>query len=128
VVLRCTAKLLALVGVRPATLADAPVSDDDWYLSLLWIGRRKCLLLTHAGTLFPILATDVRKAQIKPIGPYVVALIEEQLLSEGLPADTLGPLDAGHVQLAKTASRSILGVIGQLSDHRLTALFQSLSS
>lgn len=124
-ILRCTAKMLALVGARPATLVHAPASDDDWYLNLLWIERRKCLLLTHAGTLFPIFAADVRKTEITPVGPYVVALIEEQLSSEGLPAHTLGRLGVGDVQLAKTASRSILGVMndtGFHARHRIEAM------
>lgn len=40
-ILRCTARMLALLGVGAATLADAPPSDDDWYPNLLWIDRRK---------------------------------------------------------------------------------------
>ena len=116
-ILRCTAKMLALLGVRAATLADAPPSDDDWYLNLLWLERRKCLMLTHAGTLFPVVVTDVRKAQITPIGPYVVGLVEEHLISEGLGADTLGPLDPDDVRLAKTASRSVLGIMNDTAFH-----------
>jgi uncharacterized protein DUF6933 len=51
--LRCATKMLALLGVRPAALVEAAPTCVDWYLNLLWIERRKCLLLTHAGTLFP---------------------------------------------------------------------------
>jgi len=115
--LRCTAKMLTLLGVRAAALVDVPPSDDDWYLNLLWIERRKCLLLTHAGTLFPVFVADVRKADITPIEPYVVSLVEDHLRSEGLAADTLGRLDPGEVHLAKTASRSILGVMNDAALH-----------
>lgn len=115
--LRCTAKILTLLGVRAAALVDMPRSDDDWYLNLLWIDRRKCLLLTHAGTLFPVFVADVRKADITPIEPYVVSLVEEHLRSEGLASDTLGRLDPGDVHLAKTASRSILGVMNDTPLH-----------
>lgn len=48
-VLRCTARLLNLVGPRAPT--QTPASDDDWYANLVWLDRRKCLLLMHAGTL-----------------------------------------------------------------------------
>ena len=48
-ILRCTAKILTLLATRPAELATPPASDDDWYLNVLWIERRKCPLLTHAG-------------------------------------------------------------------------------
>ena len=110
-VLRCTTKVLGLLGVRPAALAEMPPSDDDWYVNLLWIERRKCLLLTHVRTLFPIVVADVRKADVVPIGPYVVGLIEGELASEGVALDAAGHLDAADVRLAKTASRSILGVM-----------------
>ena len=70
---------------RPAgELATPPASDDDWYLNLLWIDRRKRLLLTHAGTFSPVFVADVRKAKLRPIGPYVVSLAEENLSAEGL--------------------------------------------
>ena len=78
-ILPCTAKMLILLGARPAALPDIPPSNDDWYLNLLWIDRRKCLLLTHAGTLFPVFVPDIRKADIAPIGPYVVGRIADAL-------------------------------------------------
>lgn len=116
-ILRCTAKMLALLGVRAGALREVPSSDDDWYLNLLWIERRKCLLLTHAGTLFPMFVADVRKADITPIEPYVVSLVEENLRSEGLAANTLGLLDPDDAHLAKTASRSILGIMNDTAHH-----------
>lgn len=116
-ILRCTAKMLALLGVRPAALVAATPSHDDWYLNLLWIERRKCLLLTHAGTLFPVFVADLRKADLLPIGAYVVDLVEEHLHSEGLAASTLGRLDRNDVHLAKTASRSILGHMNDTTIH-----------
>ena len=116
-ILRCTTKLLALLGVRPTRLPDVPPSEDDWYLNLLWIGRQKCLLLTHAGTLFPIFVADVRKAEITPIGPYVTQIVEEHLRSEGLPTDTFGRLDPDDIKLARTASRSVLGVMNDTALH-----------
>ena len=116
-ILRCTAKMLTLLGVRATALPDVPPSADDWYLNLLWIDRRKCLLLTHAGTLFPVFAADVRRADLQPIGPYVVGLAEEHLRSEGLAHDALGTLDPEDVRLAKTASRSILGVMNDAAVH-----------
>lgn len=108
-VVRCTAKVLSLLGVRPVDLEQVEPSEEDWYLNLLWIERRKCLLLTHAGTLFPVFVADVRKKSLLPIGPCVVALVEEHLASEGLAADTFGRLDPEDVRLAKTASRRTLG-------------------
>lgn len=109
--------MLALLGVRPAALVTAPPSEDDWYVNVLWIDGRKCLLLTHAGTLFPVFVADVRKADLRPIGAFVVSLVERHVHSEGLAADTLGLLDPDDVRLAKTASRSILGVMNDTAVH-----------
>ena len=50
-VVRCTKKMLDLLGGRSITLSELPPTDDDWYLNLVWIERQKCLLHTHAGTL-----------------------------------------------------------------------------
>lgn len=109
VILRCTAKLLGMLGTNPRDLALAEPTDDDWYADLLWVQRRKCLLLTHAGTLLSIFVPDVRKTDVAPAGPLIVGRIAEALMGEGLPASTLGRLDASDVHVAKTASRQVLG-------------------
>lgn len=113
--LRCTAKLLSLLGVRPTTLPDVRASAEDWYANLLWIDRRKCLLLAHGETLFSIFVADVLKADLAPIGPRITAIIEEHLRSERLPADALGVLEPEDVSLAKTNDRSILGVMNEIA-------------
>ena len=84
-------------------------ADDDWYLNLLWFDRRKCLLLTHAGTTFSVFVPDVRKADLTPPGPFLVDAITTALDAEDLPRGALGDLDPVNVQLAKTASRRVLG-------------------
>ena len=52
-------------------LVDIEAGQDDWYANLLWIGRRKCVLLTHAGTAFSVFVPDVRKAHLARFGPWV---------------------------------------------------------
>jgi hypothetical protein len=59
----------------------------------------------------------VRKADLRPIGAYAVRLVEAELRSESLPADSLGPLDPDAVRLAKTASRSVLGFMNEIAVH-----------
>lgn len=108
-ILRCTAKARALLGGRSVALVEAPPGDDDWYLNVLWIDRRKWLLITHAGSRFSVLVADVRVAALRPPGPLVVGAIVAALRDEGLPASALGPLDPADVQIATTASRSVLG-------------------
>jgi len=109
VIVRCTNRLLGLLGMSAAGLSDIAASDDDWYANLLWIDRRKCLLLMHAGTLFPVFDADVRKRDLQRLGPYLVGLIEAALADEPLPPDALGTLDPDAVAVTRTASRSVLG-------------------
>ncbi|MGH3085325.1 MAG: DUF6933 domain-containing protein [Gaiellaceae bacterium] len=113
-IVRCTAKLLNLLGKRTVTPGDAPPSDDDWYANLLWLDRRKCLLIVHAGTLFPIFVADVRVTELRPIG-RIADLLMAALLDEQLPIDALGRLDPDGVRVAKTASRHVLGVMNEMA-------------
>jgi hypothetical protein len=96
-------------------LSELQPTEDDWYLNLLWIDRQKCLLLTHAGTLFSIFRADVRSADLRPIGNYLVAAIESEVRAEGLPTDTFPELEPESVRLAKTASRSTLGFMNEMA-------------
>ena len=49
-ILRCTKKLLTVI--KPQQLIDCQPDGEDWYANLLSLNGRKCLLLTHAATLF----------------------------------------------------------------------------
>src|SRR5258705_13090756 len=105
--LRCTAKVLALLGVSEPAIGEA--CARDWYAHLVWINRRKCLLVPHAETLFSVFMPNVTAAGLRPIGPPIVSAIQAPLQVEVLPVDTLGDLDPPHVPAANTAVRRILG-------------------
>lgn len=114
-VVRCTSKLLDLLGRRAIRLVEAPPSDDDWYANLLWLDRRKCLLATHAGTLFSLFVAGIRAADLRPFERRIAELLAAALLDDGLPSDALGRLAPAEVQLAKTASKHVLGVMNQIA-------------
>jgi len=64
VILRCTRKLLAVIGSPAAD--PAPARDpEDWYANLLWFDCHKCLLLTHSATLFTIFEADVTASRLR---------------------------------------------------------------
>ena len=113
VILRCTARAAGLLGGPRADLVRPAESDDDWYANVLWIERRKCLLLMHAGTLFPVFVADVRTAAWRPPGRAVVAAIESALAREQLAAGALGALDSDEIVIAATASRRVLGYLNE---------------
>jgi hypothetical protein len=77
---RCTAKAANMLGVRP--IVDTAAGHDDWYINLVWIERRKNLLLLHAGTAFPIFIADVRKPEITPLGPWLCRQIANSLATK----------------------------------------------
>jgi hypothetical protein len=113
ITLRCTGKVLRLLRIPATQLYDGPAAEDDWYANVLWIQGRKCLLLTHAGTLFSVFLPDVRAADLRPIGAAVVPAIRGALSAESLPSDTFGPLVA--MRIAKTADRRVLGSMNDLA-------------
>jgi hypothetical protein len=101
--------------IRPRQLIDRPPDGEDWYSNLLWLSGRKCLLLTHAATLFTIFEADVRAADLRDPGRLVTGLISRELLREQLPADTFGRTAPADVSLAKTADRSVLGCMNDMA-------------
>jgi hypothetical protein len=107
--------MLDLLGGCSVTLSELPPTDDDWYLNLVWIERQKCLLLTHAGTLFSVFRAGVRVADLRPLGDYLVQAIQIELRAENLPTDTFSELQSGSVRLAKTASRSTVGFMTEMA-------------
>ena len=114
-IVRCTKKMLDLLGSRSVSVGEFPAADDDWYLDLLWFDRRKCLLLVHTGTLFSVFRADIRTAELRPPGPYLVPAVHAELAAERLPLDAFGPLHSDDVRVARTASRSMLGFINQMT-------------
>ena len=114
VILRCTRKLLAVIGSPVAEPAPAP-DPEDWYANLLWSDRRKCLLLTHSATLFTIFETDVTASGLRATCQLITGLIGRELRREGLSAGTFGDLDQQEVLLAKTADRSVLGCMNDMA-------------
>lgn len=112
---RCTAKLLDLLGKQPVRLLEAPPSNDDWYANVLWLDRRKCLLITHAGTLFSLFHPGIRVNDLRPFDRRIIELLRSALLDEELPSGALGRLEPGDVAIAKTASKNVLGVMNQMA-------------
>jgi hypothetical protein len=114
VILRCTKKLLTVLG--PAVAEPAPAPDpEDWYANLLWFDRRECLLLTHSATLFTIFEAEVTASSLRTTRQLVTGLIGRELRREGLPAGTFGDLGQQEVLLAKTADRSVLGCMNDMA-------------
>ncbi len=123
-VIRCTSKLLKLMAEGP-TSSSMEGAADDWYANLLWLDGRKCLLITHATTLFSVFEPDVVKASLTAVGSLLTRLIERELAAEGLPPTTFGPLEASTIVVGRTCSRSVLGSMTDLRYQVEAAVDQS---
>ena len=122
-VLRCTKKLLDVL--RPPEVSALEPCDEDWYANLLVLDRRKCLLLTHAATLFSVFESDVRVGQLRSTREFVSGLLERELQEESLPTDTFGDTRSEALVVAKTADRSVLGCMNDLAFLAEVAVGQS---
>ena len=113
-ILRCTNKLLAVVGSPLADPSPAP-DAEDWYANLLWVDRCKCLLLTHSGTLFTIFEANVTASGLRATRQMITGLVSRELRREDLPPATFGDLEQQEFLLAKTADRRVLGCMNDMA-------------
>jgi hypothetical protein len=115
--LRCTVKLLKLIGLNPRDLENLSSEERrfEWHVNLLWLDRRKCLLFTNSLTLFSFLVPDVLKYDLNPIGRLFINHLTTELESEHLPINTFGPLELSKIFLATTSDRSVLGCMNDLA-------------
>jgi hypothetical protein len=114
-ILRCTRKLLAVLGPLPDQRPAPPPDEEDWYANLLRLDRRRCLLLTHTASLFTVLEVGVTAAALRTTHRLVTGLIERELRDESFPADTFGHLAALDLQIAPTADRRVLGCMNDMA-------------
>jgi hypothetical protein len=112
VILRCTSRLLDLIGANAT--ADAESSTEDWYGTTFWLEGRKCVLLVHAASLYSALSLDIRVGDLRPHGGFVFAQIVRALDRDGLPRNTFGAIDAHDIRLAKTVDRSVVGSMNDM--------------
>ena len=113
-ILRCTSRMLDVIGGKP-DLVDVEPSVEDWYANVFYIEGKKCVLLVHDDTLFSSLTLNVGVGLLRPIGGYVYSQISRGLECEGLPPDALGAIDCRHIRLARTRSRSVLGSMNDMA-------------
>ena len=125
VILRCTKKLLTVIGPALVTEPAPAPGTEDWYANLLWFDRRKCLLLTHSATLFSVFEANVSAADLQATRSLVIRLIARELRSEGLPLSTFPVGETEEITLARTADRSVLGCMTDMTFLCETAISRS---
>jgi hypothetical protein len=111
VVMRCTRKLLARLGTPPVVASGRSTTIlGDWYADLLYLRPRQLVLLVNAETRLPLLV-EARESQMLFV--RVCDALATVLGLMGIPATKIQREIAqmGSVQVASTASRSVLGTM-----------------
>lgn len=117
--LRCTAKLRKLGGWPVEDPPDDAIAPHKtWYANLIWIERRKCILLTHASTLYSVFAVDVRKSSLVDVRVFLEDWLFTQLVREGIDLNDAEPVlgvAAGPLVVGPARNRTVLGSMNELA-------------
>ena len=113
VYIRCTQKLLKLLGVSPLEVEadERQEGFGDWYANLIWIEGKKCLLFTSERTLFSFLVPNVRKENLCDLGLVFRTNIKEALHTIKIPMSSIAQflLALGEIRVGRTQNKSVFG-------------------
>jgi hypothetical protein len=117
--LRCTKKLLALVGVKPEPESNHDVGSDDWHANLVWVERKKLVLFCSNRTLFCCVSPPVLKAQIQSIVPLFLSSLGSQMQYEGFAENDIAHVIAKYESMGvgRTNNRSVVGSMNDYVFH-----------
>lgn len=113
--LRCTERLLKRLHARPhANLAPSTTRLGDWYANVIGDVRPHLVIFMSEKTRLPII---MPAAPLASLVPRFVFTLVEVLRRLGVPERaTLAELDAmGEIVSARTASRSVLGMMKEIA-------------
>ena len=118
IVLRLTHKVLKEFGKQKLELAQAVEESgaDEWYVNLFRLDRRKCLLFTHAETLFSFVVAGVARKDIQGLPELFLKELSKALFYEEFSSGQIeGFMNrAQEIAIATTASRSVLASMNQI--------------
>jgi hypothetical protein len=106
--LRCTARLLKQLAVKPAPSAQTPTTRlGDWYATILW-GRPRVLLCVSERTLLPVLVRLPSIGELLPaLRDSVAAVLTGLRVPAGLVDDEIAEMETAVID--RTANRRVLG-------------------
>ena len=120
--IRCTAKLLKEVGLKPTELQhDEPQFSflGPWHANLVYIDRRKSVLFVNDRTLFNFMLPDVNRAQIRGLPDLFLSGLSCVISAEDFPEEVKRKIlkEYEQIALAKSSNRSVLGSANDLAYH-----------
>ena len=118
IVLRLTNKVLKEFGKQKPELVQVAEGSgaNEWYVNLFRLDRRKCLLFTHAGTLFSFVVAGVSRKDIQSLPELFRKELSRALFYEEFSAGQIEEFmkRAQEITIAKTTSRSVLSSMNQI--------------
>ena len=120
--IRCTAKLLKELGLKPADLQHESPSFSflgPWHANLIFVNRRKCVLFVNDRTLFNFIVADVSREYIRRIREMFRDNLACVLSEESVPPDVCTRILAEYeeIDIGKSSGRSVLGSANDLAYH-----------
>lgn len=120
--IRCTAKLLKEMGIRPKELQDAEPSYSclgQWHANLIHIDRRKTVLCVNDRTLFNFILPDVSRSQIRELPEHFRRMLSCVLAEEAIPENVRRQIleEYEELAIAKSSDRSVLGSCNDIAFH-----------
>jgi len=116
---RCTKKVQEALGLKERDLyvgAEHGSGDlREWYSNLVIFDRRKCLVFTHAVTLYSFMVPGVKKADFARFGEVFRSALKASLGAEGFSARERERLVGNETDIFGKATDR--GVLGSMNDH-----------
>jgi hypothetical protein len=119
--IRCTQKLVAEIGVDPRSLVtDAPELNRgaiaEWYANLVIIERQKCIVFMNTSTHFVTLSFGRKKPEIQRFRELFVNSLVHALEAEAVNSEIIEKFLSAYetVSLGKTNNRSVLGYLNDV--------------
>lgn len=116
-IMRCTAKLLSELSVKPTKVPDQTSSLYDWHANLLWLDRKKYVLFTNDQTLYSLLVHWAKTPRSADFLERFRLGLFKSLVSEGLAEARLEYFlnEYARATITKTNNRSVLGSMNDLT-------------
>lgn len=118
IILRLTNKVFKEFGKQKPEIVQGDEKSDanEWYVNLFRFDRRKCLLFTHAGTLFSFVVAGVSRKDIQGLPELFRKELSKALFYEEFSAVQIEDFmkRVQQIAIAKTTNRSVLSSMNQI--------------